>query len=99
MKKNVTYGIAGAIGAAVIVAAIFATMGMTPNPTMTSVTNTNTIAAAKARVDAFIEKAAYSEISDATTPATAIDPNTGAVYVAFFRDDHDNNNGTLCTAV
>jgi hypothetical protein len=78
-----------------MIAAIVATTGMSSNNAITSIDNANAIAAAKSRVDGYIEQAAYYTVSDATTPSTAIDPNSGAVYVAFFRDDNDNQNGTL----
>jgi hypothetical protein len=92
MKKGILYGIAGGVAAIVIIAALLS--GLT-NSAPATVSNTTAIAAVKARIDSQIQNAAYSTISNATTPSTAIDARTGAVYVAFFRDDHDNQNGTL----
>jgi hypothetical protein len=92
MKKGVIYGIAGGVAAVVIAAALLSGL---INTTPASVNNVASIAAAKSRIDGFIQNAAYATISTATTPSTAIDERTGAVYIAFFRDDHDNQNRTL----
>ncbi len=46
-------------------------------------------------VESAIDGATYATIQDATTPSVAVDSNSEAVYVAYFRDDHDGSDGTL----
>lgn len=92
MKQNNIFVITG-VAAVIISIIVFSTYITQPEPNQSSsITADSKVLDMKEKVEKYIQDASYYTITNATTPAIAIDKNSGTIYAAFFRNVKNGGN-------